>query len=210
MELGSLSEAKLNTKLGSCSPQHQLANIYRSYNDIDTLSSGSFDFGQNQLLATAPEADWLYHVSDRFPDRPHTVAEQPQNLFGNQWEPQSTSTPSFQGQPDKLQQQNSHNPAQFGSHDESARFRTLPYSRSSPMAARQGVSQCLASQRMVNPFAKYASIAPSGPLLSADLDTARPANGQLPVQPHQDSSNHEKASGKQHELLPPAGSFAMQ
>lgn len=214
MDLGSPSGTKLTTKLGGCSspsdfartspksPQHQLASIYRSYNDIDILSSGAFDFGQNQLLASAPDADWLYHVSDRLPDRLDTVTEQPQNLFSSRWEPQLTGTSSTQGQPmqqlNTIQPHSSHNAVQFSSPDESARFWTVPYNGPSPMAAGQGVTQSPASQRMVTPFAKYASLATSGPLLSADLDTAMPVSAQVPVQPHQNGSCSGQTSGKQH------------
>lgn len=218
------SGSKLNTKLGSClppsdfapknstsSPQHQLASIYRSYNDIDILSSGSFDFGQDQLLASAPDAGWLGHVSDRCPDRPDTVTELPQNIFSSQWEHHSTRTPSTQGHPisppNTFNRHNSHNPAQFSSPDELARFRTVPYRGPSPMSARQGGSQCPATQRMGTPFAKYASIATSSPLLSADSDAAMPVSGHVPVQPHQYNGH---TSGKRHELLPSIGSFAVQ
>lgn len=62
----------------------------------------------------------------------------------------------------------------------------------------------------MTPFAKYASIATSGPLLSADLDTAMPVTGQLPVQPCRDESHSVQTSGKQHKLLLPAGSRARQ
>ena len=224
---GSPSGSKLNTKLGSClppsdvaprnstrSPQHQLANIYRSYNDIDILSSNSFDFSQDQLLASAPDADWPGHVLDRIPDRRNTVKDLPQNLFSSQWGHHSTRTPSTQGQPISqlctTPRHSSRNPAQFSSPDELVRFRTVPYKGPSPVSARQGGSHCPATQPVVTPFAKYASIATSGPLLSADLDTAMPVNGQVPVQPHQDGSYNGHASGEHYELLPSIGSFVMQ
>ena len=225
---GSPFEINLDTKLAKCSspldftpkngtksPQHQLASIYRSYNNSDILSSGSFDFDQHQLLASAPDADWQDRVSDRLPDRPNTVTELPQKLFSHHWEPQSTSFLTTQGQPNSQPNtiigHKSHNPALFSSPDESARFKTVSYNGPSPMTAGQGLGGCPASQHMtMTPFAKYASIATSGPLLSADLNTAMPVTGRLPVQPHQEESHSVQTSGKQHKLFLPAGSHAIQ
>ena len=205
------------------SSQQQPASIYRSYNDFDIMSSGTFDFSQHHLLSTAPDADWFdrERVTDRLTDRPHTAREWSQHctatngtleegtgpemhksksrsIHGYQWESQSTRTPSSQLQPashpDTVTQHVPHNPAQLSSPDGSARSRTAPYSGPSPMAARQGVSQAPANQRMVTPFAKYASQAMGGPSLSADLDTAMRANGQMP---HHERAYSGQTSGKQ-------------
>ena len=189
----------------NCS-QQQPASIYKSYNDFDIMSSGTFDFSQHHLLSSAPDADWLNEqcVSHRLPDRPKTATEKPQGRF-SQWEPEPTRTPSPRDQP--ASQPNSsrrhvpHNAVQFSSPHESARSRTLPHGGPSPMAARQNAGQSPVNQPMATPFAKYASRPMSGPLLSADLDTAMRANGQAPVQPHRDGFHDGEMSGKHHELL---------
>lgn len=238
------------------SSQQQPASIYRSYNDFDIMSSGTFDFSQHYLLSTAPDADWFdrERLTDRLPDRPQTARElsrrctttngileegtgpeihksRSRSIHGYQWEPLPTGTPSSQlqpaSQPNMINQHIPSNPAQFSSPDESARSRTVSYSGSSPMTAGQGVSQVAANQRMVTPFAngtspmaagqgvsqapanqhmvtpfaKYASQAMSGPLLSADLDTAMRANGQVPAQPHHERSYDGQTSGKQQACL---------
>lgn len=204
--------------------QQQPASIYRSYNDFDVMSSGAFDFSQHHLLSTAPDADWFdrERLTDRLPDRPQTARElsrhstatngileegtgpemhrsRSRSGHGYQWEPQPSKTPSPQIQPashpSTVNQHIPHQPAQFSSPDGSARSWTVvPYDGPSPMAARQGVSQAPANQRMVTPFAKYASRSMSGPLLSADLDTAMRANGQVP---HHEGLCNGQTSGKQ-------------
>lgn len=190
----------------NCS-QHQPASIYKSYDDFDIMSSGTFDFGQHHLLSSAPDADWLNQecVSHRLPDRPKTATEKPQGPVSYQWEPEPTRTPSPRHQP--ASQPNSsrrhipHNPAKFGSPHESARYGTLPHSGPSPTAARQNAGRSPVNQPMATPFAKYASRPMSGPLLSADLDSAMRADGQALMQPRQDGSLDGQTAGEQHELL---------
>ena len=196
--------ARQNSKTSS---RQQPASIYKSYNDFDIMSSGTFDFSQHHLLSSAPDADWLNQecVSDRLPDRPKTARERSGSRVTYQWEPEPTRTPSPKDQP--ASQPNSsrrhvpHSPAQFSSSSESARSRTLPYNGPSPIAARHSTDQSPVSQPLMIPFAKYASRSMSGPSLSADLDTAMRVNGQAPVQAHQNGFHDEQTAGKQHELL---------
>lgn len=186
--------------------QQDLASIYKSYNDIDIMSSGTFDFSQHHLLSSAPDGDWLSlcedQPSDRLPDRPKTAAERPHNHFGHPWETPSSDRPLPQHQPaskpNKVKWSIPRNPA-FSSPDACARPRPPPYSGASPMAAMQGCGPPH-HQPLVTPFAKYSNSAMSGPLMSTDLDSAMRQNGQIPMQSLQALSPDEQKSGKRQAL----------
>ena len=196
--------ASQNSKSSS---RQQPASIYKSYNDFDILSSGTFDFSQHHLLSSAPDADWLNAepASHRLSNRPNTAGQKPESRVSYPWEPEPTRTPSPQdqpaSQPDSSRRHIPQNPAQFSSHHESARSRNMPYNEPSPMAARHNAGLSPVNQPMMTPFAKYASRSLSGASLSVDLDTAMRAKGQAPVQALQNGFHDQQTSGKQHELL---------
>ena len=183
-------------------PKQEPASIYKSHNELDIMGSETFDFSQNHLLSSTPDADWLNEdrVSHTLPDRPSTARETPHNRISHDWvtQPMRASSTHVQPapKPSKAKRPIPHSPA-YSYPDESARPRTLPYNGSVPRGAKQGADQPPVNQPMVTPFAKYSTKAMSGPLTSADLDTAMRVNGQMPVRSQQEPSYYGQA-GKQH------------
>ena len=183
------------------SSKHEPVSIYKSYNDFDIMASGTFDFNQNHLLSSAPDADWLSVDEDRvgrLSDRAKTAREAQTERFSQHWETKPSGQSS---QTLKSKRSIPRSPAS----EEATRARPRPFDGPCPMSKPdivQGSSQSpVMTHPMVTPFAKYSNTAMSGPLLSEDMDTAMRPAGHLPGRTQTEVSHNGMRTGKSHEPL---------
>lgn len=195
------------------SSKHEPVSIYKSYNDFDIMASGTFDFNQNHLLSSAPDADWLSVDGDRvqntFTDRPKTAREAQNERFSQHWEVKPSGHSS---QTLKSKRSIPRSPAP----EEAARARTRPFNGPSPVnsgmldTAQASSQSPVVNQPMVTPFAKYSTTALSGPLLSEDMDTAmRPARQFSGCSQH-DVPDDGMRTGRSHNLLQSRDTFCLK
>ena len=167
-------------------PQQVAPSIYKSYNDIDIMSSGNFDFDHNALLSTAPSADWF--AVDRSGYRPRTAPETSSSRPSQQWNSLSASaSPAQLYQRRHAHQQKKAAPS-VSTHishisprsDSSSEITPVTPDSHSPMAA-MGRTVSPPAQ-VVTPFAKYADKSMHQPLTAEDIDSAMQPGTQLKQQ----------------------------
>ena len=167
-------------------PQQVAPSIYKSYNDIDIMSSGNFDFDHNALLSTAPSADWF--AVDRTAHRPRTAPETSSSRPNQQWNSlPASASPAHLYQRRHAHQQKKAAPS-VSTHishvsprsDSSSEITPVTPDSYSPMAAMSGAVS--PPTQVVTPFAKYADNSIHQPLMAEDIDSAMQPGSQLKQQ----------------------------